>query len=291
MSRKLVIFICCLNVLLGAGVLWFVLKPSKVDIPYALQPSTESNTSAYSDAELWTKAEEASTTREAYGYLQQITFNSDTFNQAAKQIDQLIESSAPPFKNWPYFEALIQFHGNRSKSLDDLQPLAKLTLKQEQALTLRNQAFRSYIENLSKLDADISNQAYALIDKLLDENNSLSGTAMQAEQYLREKDIRRSEGGADEDRLASHAEAVLLDSSAPTSNRLTAANTLFRLGIFPDSNEIQRTFAGTDSERLAVALLQLLAASNPADGALDWVEGVHPTTPEQEQLIRSILER
>ncbi len=292
MSRKLIIFICSLNVLLGVGVLWFVLTPRKSPIPNALQPSAKTYASAYSDTELWTKAQEASTAHEAYKYLQQITSNSDTSNQSAKQIDRLVESGAtPPFKNWPYFEALIQFHGNLSESINNLGALRRLALQTDQALTLRNLAFRSYIENFSRLDPSTSDQAYTLIDELLSESNSLSATAMQAERFLREKEIKRTAGGARQDILANRAEATLLDPTAPTSNRLTAANTLLWLGEFPDSREIREAFDGTNSERLKVALLQLLAASKPADTDLVWIESIQATTPEQEQLVRSILER
>ena len=290
MSRKLVIFICSLNVLLGVGVLWFVLTPRKSPIPNTLQPSAKTDAPAYSDTELWTKAQEASTARVAYGYLQQITSNSDTSNQSAKQIDRLVESATAPFKNWPYFEALIQFHGNRSESLNDLEPLRRLALQTDQALTLRNLAFRSYIENFIRLDTAAPESAYTLIDTLLNESNSLSATAMQAERFLREKEIKRSIGSADEDILANRAEAALLDPAALILNRLAAANILSWLGELPDSREIQKAFNSTDSERLKVALLQLLAASNPADADLVWLESIQPTTPEQEQLVQSIIE-
>lgn len=291
MSRKLIIFICSLNVLLGVGVLWFVFAPRTSPIPKALQPSAKTNAPTYSDNELWTKAEEASTAREAYGYLQQITSPPNTLNRSGKHISQLVDTATPPFNSWPYFEALIQFHGSRSESLDDLQPMARLALQTDQALTLRNIAFRSYIENFSRIDAGTPQQAYTLIDTLLNESNSLSATAMQAERFLREKEIKRNIGGEDEDILASHAEAALLDTAALISNRLTAANTLSWLGKFPDSLKIKSAFVGTNSERLKFALLQLLAASNPADADLVWVESIQPTAPEQEQLIRSLLEK
>jgi hypothetical protein len=116
-------------------------------------------------------------------------------------------------------------YGSRAESAKDLRPLARVAGQAEQALTLRDTAFRSFIENLGRFEAirdpappaleelrrtgdagllrespspsdggAVGGDAYALIDLLHGEVNGLAGTALLAEHYLMQKGYKREDG-------------------------------------------------------------------------------------------------
>ena len=83
---------------------------------------------------------------------------------------------------------------------------------------------------------------------------------------------------------------MLLDPAAIESNRLVAANILLGLGAAVETGEIRDAFGGTESGRLRLALLRIFAASAPSSDDLAWLEGVRARTPEEERLVRSMVE-
>lgn len=289
MSRKFVIFICCLNALLGVALLWLVFKPGKSSEGSAVHyRAAKTEGPKYTDEQLWKKAEEASSGREVFSYLMQISATGDALDQSARQLTAFFEAEPPDFGQWPYLEGLIPFHGNRAESLVDLQPLKQIALQPEQALTLREVASRSYIENFCRLNPPQATEAYALVDALYEEKNSLLATALRAERYLREQAIVRESG---DELLFQRARATLLDSAALESNRLAAANLLLWLGESPEPEAIRGAWNSSHSERLKVKLLQIFGASARSDEDRTWLQHLRATTPEVERLAQSILKK
>ncbi|NBB79048.1 MAG: hypothetical protein GVY36_06315 [Verrucomicrobia bacterium] len=287
MSRKFVILFCCLNALLGVGLLWFILTPTKASLRSTSYASSASVTPEYTETELWAKAAAASTTREAFSYLEQLSADRMVFETSTELVDGLIQTGIPAYQQWPYFEALLQFHGSRSEALEDLQTLARLARQTKQALALRDAAFRSYIENFMRLNPVETFPAFALIDRLHEEGNHLSATALQAERFLRENGIVRDAG---DEVLIERARETVFDTERIETNRLAAANILLALNEQPDPKRIREAIGSTDSERLKASLLRLLATSGLSDSDRDWLEDLPLPTPEQEALVRSILE-
>lgn len=309
MSRKLIIFICCLNVVLGVGVLWLVLKPNGSLLNKDVRPLVSAPVEEYTDEELWGLAREAGTVREAYGHLRRLSESGEILEAMAGQIGAMAEPSPLPFAGWPFFEALLQNYGKRAKSGEDLQLLAEVAGQAEQALALRDVAFRGFIENFGRLGVIVdpagagllpdspmpSNEAtagdlrhvYALIDTLHGEANSLSGTALLAEHYLLQEGFKREEDHF----LAERATAMLIDAAALESNRLVAANVLARMGEHVGLPMLREAFEAAAPERLKIALLEMVAAADISGEDIAWLERYQPATPEQARLVRSILTR
>ncbi len=300
MSRKLVIITCCLNALLGIAAIWLILKPRNSLFNNNLSLPLADAVKEYSDEDLWELAKEAPTARQAFKYLNLLSQNRDTLNAMARQVEAMADPSPLPFVEWPFFEAMLQNYGSRAESLDNLRPLARVAGQVEQALTLRDTSFRSFIENFSRLISAEATGAgsardaghdlehpYALIDALSGEANSLSGTALLAEHYLFQNGFGREGGNL----LSERAEAMLLDASALERNRLAAANVIFRIASYPDQSMLREALKEAGSERLKVALLQMISETTAQGDDLAWLESFEPTTPEQERLVRGILSR
>ena len=193
MSRRIVILFCCVNALLGIGVLWYVLAPRLASDENRWEAPSKHSAPEYSDEELWQKAAGASTVREARSYLAKLGATRENLDKSARLLEELVQAPSPAFARWPYFEALLWFHGSRAESLTDLDALMRLAVQPGQALTLRDAAFCSYIENFSRLSPTDAGATYGLIDALYGEGNSLSATALQAERFLLEKGIGRAQ--------------------------------------------------------------------------------------------------
>lgn len=320
MSGKLLIFICCLNTLLGVGVLWFTLKPNQSLFNNVSTASPKTTVKEYSDDKLWTKAKASTTALRALGQLQKLSESAQIFEAMAREIEQIGDASPLPFDQWPFFEAVLIDYGNRAASVEDLRALALVAGQSNNPLTLREVAFRSFIENFSRMedmgsagadsqrgnettatrgqdalapmgvteesvDAGALRDAYALIDALWGESNYLAGTALRAEDFLEQRGFKR-EG---ESLLLERATAMLLDESALVSNRLAAANVLSRMNVPVDLTLLREAFDVGNSERSQVALLQMMAAVSYSKEDLEWLEDFRPVTPEQERLVHAIL--
>ena len=192
MSRKIIVLFCSVNALIGIGILWYVLAPRLVPDERRVEAAPKQDAPKYSDEELWQKAVGAANAREAFGYLARTGKTRDILEKSARQIDALAKTEAPAFERWPFFEALLRFFGSRAESPADLQPLMRLAVQPGQALTLRDAAFRSYIDNFGRLKPVDTGAGYALIDTLYGEGNGLTATALQAEHLLREQGILRA---------------------------------------------------------------------------------------------------
>jgi len=233
-------------------------------------------------------AREAGSARRAYGLLRRSSDDSETFGEMAGELEGLVaDATPPPFPAWPYYEALLQIHGHRAETADDLDVTAAIAARPALPLTLREAAFRGFVENIVRLGggAAEADAAYALIDALYGEANALSGTALHAEHYLRENGYERATPGL----LAERAAATLLDAEAAEGNRLAAATVLARLGERPGAVELRKSFEATGSERLKAAILKLIAAE-PSEAELAWLKEFRPATPEVERLVRAMLQ-
>jgi len=306
MSKKLIIFICGLNTLLGVGVLLFVLKPQPTLFDNDWDVPAQTNASEYSDDELWTMARASTTTGQALERLQQLSTNDATIETMAGEIDRIGNTAPLPFEQWPLYEALLIDYGSRAASVEVLQPLAAVARQSDNPLTLRETAFRSFIQNFSRIGSDHAQDAadpgnktegpasgsalrevYTLIDALRGERNHLAGMTLQAEDFLGQGGFRREQG----DLLAQRATAMLLDDSALEKNRLSAASVLHRISAYPGLAELRTALEGTASERLRVALLQIIAAADFASEELIWLEAYRAVSREQEGLVQRILSR
>jgi len=288
MPRKVVISICILNIFLGIGLLWLILNPRKPLAANALQKPEQTSATAYTDEELWSRARGAESARQAYGALRGLSENRETFATMRRELERLTETVAPPpFAAWPYYEALLSVHASRSETAEDLEVAARIASTTALPLNLREAAFRGYIENFVRLGGEgrDAGAAYALVDRLYGETNALSGTALHAGRFLVEKGYDRDEPGI----LTERAAGTLLDPEAMEGNRLAAAEVLRRLGERPKARALRAAFEATKSERLKIALLQLIAA-DPSETEREWLEQLRPATPELERLVRTILQ-
>lgn len=298
MPRRIVILVCCLNILLGIAVLWFILTPKKGVVPLAVErssPSQKATNMDTADTELWAMAMAAGTAQEAYQHLLGLPEDRATLQQMTEQIGTLVERAPLPFEAWPFYEALVENYGSRAEAADDLLILAQVAAQAEQALALRDSAFRVFIENFGRFEGADAESAFRLIDRLYGEASSLAGRALQAEAFLRRSGVERTG-----QQLADRATAMLLDHSAIESNRLAAAAILSDMEPGPDVPMLRAAFEGTDSERLQLALLQMLDSAlrtvDPSDAAalreeLTWLESYRPATPELERTLYRLLEK
>lgn len=288
MSRKLVIGVCCLNGLLGAGLLWLILGPGVRGRPAVFPPPGQAaEREALSDGELWARAEEASTARGAQGYLRRLGPDSGTTRRMRSAVESLAAGRADRGDR-PFLEGAVAAYGARAGDAEALEPLARAARNPEQWLGLRDLAFRSYVERFARLEGAAPETARALIDALHGEANSLSGTALRADRFLLDRGL--ADAGREE-ALIERAAATLRDGAALVSNRLAAADVLEGLDAAPPPEALRDLFLGTDSERLRLRLLGLLARKEAAPEELAWLDGLEPRTPGQERLIQDILER
>lgn len=182
MRRFSVISLCILNACIAAGLLWYVFgnKPKQPDIPQ--KPATE----RLSGAERWNRAKAARSSREAFFELSQSEDAQALQERTTQEIEKLFSGIQPELNHWPFYQAVIQNHGRNASDEEALSLLARVASETEQALTLRDTAFRSYVENTLRIKkaVEANDPAFILIDTLSKENNSLSGTALQAEHFL-----------------------------------------------------------------------------------------------------------
>lgn len=293
MSRKFIVSICCLNVILGLLVLAWVFgivpKPGGPQTHDALLPTSSNAEQEHSDDELWAMAEKAPSAPRAQRHLRLLSSDRGNFEKMEREIESIAGPSPPPFEQWPYFEAVLRTCGSRAASAEEIDVIALVAQQPEQALTLRAAAFRSFVENIARLETDDPGAAYALIDQLYEEDNSLSGTALRAEYFLREKGLGR-DGDEDGEGLIRRAGNTLLDPAKPESNRLAAASVLSGMNAYPAVSALRSALGETGSARLKMGILRAIADSERTREDVAWLEDFRPETPEEERLVRSILE-
>ncbi len=318
--RKLIILLCCLNGLLGIFLLWFILTPSQSNAPFAVERPGPSEAPAHTDTALWEMAMAAGTAQEAYRHLRGLPEDRNTAQKMNQQIGTLVERAPLPFAEWPFHEGLLRSYGDRAQAVEDLSVLARIATQTEQALTLRDLAFRVFIQNFERFEGANPEAAYELIDTLYEEASSLAGTALQAEAFLSESGMGRAGrklAGADADdmagdtvtdaesanksapySLAKRSEAMLRDPSAIESNRLAAVGVLFDLEARPHAEDLRVIFESTDSEQLKFALLRLMESALRNDAQTDttvpgsawgWLTDYCPSTPNVEREIYRLL--
>lgn len=137
------------------------------------------------------------------------------------------------------------------------------------------------MENFLRIKADTGedDSPFVLIDRLYEEQNSLSETALQAEHYINNK------GELPPERAASFQDKLMLtlkDEQRPEDIRITALNILRdndSLASFPIIEYYPN--AGV---RLQTLILETLVGTEATETTKRLLEVIEPTTPKQEQL-------
>jgi len=281
MRRLLVISLCIMNACIAAGLLWFVFgnKPDR------LMMLEQASKERLSDVEYWEQALSAESFREALFQLSQIE-NLETLKaQATQEIEKLLPADQPPLDRWPFFQAALQKYGNTASNSGQLSLLAQITSNTNQPITLRDTAFKSYVENYYRLRAEAqADTPFVLIDKLFKEKNSLAEIALQAEHFLVKNGVLLP---GRELVFKERLRATLQDRQQTESMRITAFNILRETDQLADLPLMQ--LYPEAGERLQASILQALARSDASEAATHWLETTQPTTPEQEQLRLRIL--
>ena len=285
MRRPLVLILCIMNACIAAGLLWFVFGNKPERSKMFEQPSAERLT----DDELWERAQSATSTREASYQLGRIENIDRLKKKASQEIETLLLGNQAKLDRWPFLQAVLQKYGSIASSEEELQPLAKVTSNTDQPITLRDTAFRSYIENCLRFNAATENNGtpLILIDLLSKEDNSLAETALQAEHFLAKNGIELSTKRLPlfDERLT----VVLEDRQRTESMRITAFNILSEKGSVSEL-PLETLYKG-GGVRLQTAILHTLApaGNKTSEQSKLWLEDIRPTTPEQEQLRLRIL--
>jgi|GEM_PF-2301846 len=285
MRRSFVILLCIFNALIAGGLLWFVIGKPQSRTPL-LVPEKEAPESNMTDAERWTQATQARNLQEALHSLNTFMDKDALRQRTSTLLEELAAGTPAEVSEWPFLQAAMIVHGREATEVPRLTPLAAIASGERHALTLRETAFRSYVENRLRISEafDEDELIYSLIDSLYTEPNSLSETSLLAEQFLVKNGVS-PEGR--EGSFKTRLEDTLLDTGNPESVRITALKILSAMdaaGTLP----LDRVYENSDRE-LRTAILQALASSIQPGEAIGWLEQIRPTTPEQEQLRLRIL--
>lgn len=284
MRGRFIIILCLLNLCIAGGLIWFVLHKKTERTGLLPQATAE----PLSDEECWSRATEAQTSREAYHYLAQIEDSDALSETIGEAVTSLLSGLSPAFDHWPFYQAMLQMHGKQASSQDELLPLAQIAESKIQSLTLRDTAFRSYIENAKRMSEGnaMSQDSLRLIDMLFEESNSLAETALQAEHFLtKDEEPGAGPGGRFTERLR----ATLLDTGQLEATRITALSILSEKDALAEL-PLARIYS-TAGVRLQTSLLRMIDGMDPDTATRLWLEGVAPLTPEQEQLLANILDQ
>lgn len=284
MRRPTVISLCIMNACIAAGLLWFINGNKPQQQVIMKLPRTE----PLSDDALWERSMTASSFREALFQLSQIQDQETLMPRVTQEIEKLLTMDQPPLDRWPFFQSVLQKYGGIASNKEELALLARFTSNNDQPLTLRDTAFRSYVENSRRLqsEGDYDESPFVLIDAMYQENSSLSETALQAEHFLAKNSVRFP----DQRRLLFEArlKAALGDEQRTESVRIAALNILNEKGLVSDLplDELYPD-AGV---RLQTAILHTLTSANIPDETKHWLKGIQATTPEQEQVLLRMQE-
>jgi len=286
--KRSVILICIFNFCLAIGVLWYVWNPSSKQSAPAITsntPAAESNVT-YSKEELWTKALHARSSNEALYYFNQ---SDDPAELRLKLSDIILGLSieSPPTSNiWPFLQATFYLVANEAKAIEALAPFSEITRKKALPLTIRDSAFRTYVENEVRLcnHETISENALNLIDALYDEHNSLKSSALQAEHFLLSKGILPNNRLDSYNRRLAETvenEEILL------STRVIALNILATMDNI-SSIALQRVYESAEPN-FRDALLKAMIRSKVAPTSLSWLSDFKPLSVDEEQLLQRVL--
>jgi len=272
-----------MNASIAAGLLWHVFGNKPNQSTMLKQPSAEQ----VPDDILWERAESEKSAREAFFHLSQIEDTDGLKTRAAQEIETLLSGDQPGLDRWPFLQALLQKYGGIALNGEELMPLAQITSNIDQPITLRDTAFRSYVENFLRLKvvAPHEETPFSLTDLLFKEDNSLPETALQAEYFLEKNGVTFP--GQRLPTFEARLKAVLEDRQRAESIRITAFNILSERGSAPDL-PLDTLYQGA-GVRLQTAILQALASSDASEETTRWLEDFQPRTPEQEQLRLRII--
>lgn len=282
MRRPFIISLCVLNACIATGLLWFVFKnqPKKPNIPQ------KSATERLSDTERWSRANVAGSSRQAFFELSQSEDMQALKERTPQEIEKLFSGTLPNLDRWPFYQAVIQMHGKNAADNEELSLLARVASDIEQPLTLRDTALRSYVENSLRLGTGMKadDSTLSLIDGLFVEKNSLQETALQAEHFLLKNDALPPERKSV---LSERLQTILEGSQHAESVRIIALNILSEIEA-TDDVQLRKLYqdAGVQMQTM---ILRTLASMNASEPTKSWLEGITPTTPEQEQLRLRIL--
>ncbi len=286
MHRNLIIILCVTNACIATGLMWFVFGPkSKPSITN--KASTSLGTEIMTDEAHWQHATKATSLREAAFHLSQFKDQDELNIRTSELIYGLHFDSVPNLNKWPLYQASMQAHGKNADTASELKLLAKIAQKTQQALTLRDTAFRVYIENWLRIESDdkVNEETFELIDTLYHENNSLADTSLEAEYFLIKNNASTAERNAQfKDRLRNTA----MESSRAATTRITALKTLSELGALLDLP--MENIYHSASTHLQTAILRVLENQSSSKASKEqWLRLIQPTTSEQEQLLLRIL--
>jgi hypothetical protein len=286
MRRSIIITICIFNGILACFLIWYVFgRPNQISRPLAA-PSQTAEVEPLDDTELWNRASEAKTTREAMHYLSRVQEDVFLLDSFRTLLTNLSKAENLPFDEWPFAQAAIQVYGAKAFSSNELVTLNEIARNESLPLTLRDSAFRSLVENTVRLpdDGEALNMTYGLIDSMYGEANSLSETSLQAEHFLSQKGI----GKEDRDlRFRERLIKALSGVDETASKRITALNILTARNEL-DGTSFDQLYAGAGVQLQSAILKSVLQAKESV--SYDWLNGIHASNPEQEQLIQQILE-
>jgi hypothetical protein len=261
------------------ALVWFVF--GKRSDPSPVQAVSERD--RMTDAELWQQAEESNSAREALHYLRQIADGEELRKKVSKNVTGLLEEG-PLTKpnNWPFYQGVIQIHGISASDLKELDPVAEIATNVKHTLTLRDTAFRTFVENAVRLESEsrIHEEVLTLIDRLFPEANSLSGTALHAERFLATKGLLAADR---ESSFKTRLRSVLSSSQHAAEMRITALEMLQETDA---ATELPFEQLYTDAElSLQTSILRALSTTNLSESTKQWLKSIQPRTPEQEQLL------
>lgn len=279
MSRRIIIVICCINVLLAGGTLWYLFGAR----PNDALPSLNTDRRILTDTERWALATSASHPQEA-AYQFNLFQDTDRLKQLiSESIHTLANSGNPELSRWPFYRAAIQIYAKEGHNLSLLERIA---MNGGQPLVIRDTAFRALVENavLLKRESGIHDEVLPLIDRFFDEANSLSETALHAEHFLVSKRLLT------DDRVSAfntRLESVLNNRQNTEDKRIAALIILKEMDAVTESAyEKLYSDAGLG---LQTSILHALSGMNLSEPTKQWLINIEPKTPEQEQLLLSML--
>lgn len=285
MRRPTVISLCVFNGALACGLLWYALAAPGRGARLAGKQSQHSEIDALSDAELWGRAAASVNTREAMHYLSRIEARGFLLDACRLQLSKISEGTPAPFGEWPFLEAVLQTYGANAGAPDELAAVTGIAANEAMPLTLRDCAFRTVIENTPRFadNGEALEAAFELVDACYAESNSLSETSLLAEHFLTQKGIAPT---GREPSFRDRLTEVAKDKNQADSKRITALHLLATRGEV-DAVGLDGLYGGADVALQTAILKSALQAEDAK--SYSWVEGIRPTTPEQEQLIEQIL--
>lgn len=286
MRRSPIIALCIINGAIAIALLAYALGANKWLTERPKSSSLPQNEKTLDDNFLIERATSAHTQAEAVNELSLIKEPAIIDRETQKILTALELGRTPSFKTWPFASAILNVHGARANSAEELIILMTISIDDRLPLYIRESAFRAYIDNIWRFreNAELIATSWKTIKQLSNEQNSLATTSLQAENIMRESGL---EAPWTMDEFASHLANLTTDSTQPFSRRLCALQILAhqrRLGLL----DLRAIFSAADTP-LKTEILRSLSASEVQADDLDWLRTFKPTSPAQETLLYSIL--